>query len=44
MNEIKQHLPSSSLGTSFDAMDLIAMKDVPFKISTKGAVKEGFDR
>jgi hypothetical protein len=35
-----QHLPSSSVGTSFEAMDLIAMKDVPFKISTSGAVKK----
>jgi hypothetical protein len=34
------HLPSSSVGTSFEAIDLIAMKDVPFKISTNGAVRK----
>lgn len=27
-------LPNSSGGTNFDIMDLIAMKEVPFNIST----------
>lgn len=30
-------LPSSSLVTNLDAIDLIAMNEVPLKISTKGA-------
>ena len=33
-----KHLPSSSGGTSFDAMDLMAMNDVPLTMSTRGAV------
>lgn len=33
-------LPNSSLSTSLDTMDLIAMKDVPLNISIRGAGKE----
>lgn len=32
-------LPSSSLSTNLVAIDLIAIKDVPFNISTSGAAK-----
>jgi hypothetical protein len=38
----REHSPSSSVGTSLEVMDLIAMKDVPFKISTSGAVRENY--
>jgi hypothetical protein len=38
----REHSPSSSVGTSLEAMDLIAMNDVPFKISTIGAVRENY--
>lgn len=42
MNVMKllQDLPSSSVGTNFDAMDLMAMKDVPFNISTMAPENE----
>jgi len=33
-----EHIPSSSGGTSFEMIDLMAINDVPFTMSTSGAV------
>lgn len=35
---MKYYIPSSSEGTSLEIIDLIAINDVPFMISTSGAV------
>lgn len=35
------HLPNSSEGTNFEAIDLIAINEVPFNISAMGPVQKG---
>lgn len=39
----RENSPSSSLGTNFEAIDLIAINEVPLTISTRGAVMKKFN-
>lgn len=43
-NQENWDLPSSCDGTSFEIMDLIAMNDVPLRISAMGAVNADAER
>lgn len=40
IKKIENNSPSSSGGTNLEAMDLMAMKDVPLMMSTSGAETE----